>query len=75
MGGLTGQLVMQSGAAGLVAVTVWMILTGRLVPGKERDYWRDLAQELARQNSDLLEGARASTEVSRALSDAVKERP
>lgn len=28
------------GPSGLAAVCVLMILTGRLVPGKERDYWR-----------------------------------
>jgi hypothetical protein len=28
------------GPWGLVTLAVWSVFTGRLVPGKERDYWR-----------------------------------
>lgn len=55
------------GAGTFVAITIWMILRGHLVPGKERDYWRSLAQELAQQNSALLRGMDTTNAALRSL--------
>lgn len=57
----------------IAAGAVWMVLTGRLVPGRERDHWRDTALELRDQNGILLRGvAPATTEVLRAATNAVR---
>lgn len=55
------------GAKGFVAIIILMILTGRLVPGKERDHWRDMALELKEQNGKLIRGGETTTQVLRAL--------
>lgn len=64
--------------AGLLGLAVWMILTGRLVPGRthdrvvretteERDRWRDIAERALKQNGQLLEGARTADAVVKAI--------
>lgn len=60
------------GAVGLLSLTVWMILTGRLVPGKERDYWRSTAKELERQNGELIDGGKVTQDALRALQEALR---
>lgn len=55
------------GAKGLVVLAVLMVLTGRLVPGKERDFWRDMALELKDQNSKLIAGAETTQQLIRSL--------
>lgn len=55
------------GAKGLVALFVLLIFTGRLVPGKERDTWRDMALELKDQNSKLISGAQTTQQLLRSL--------
>lgn len=59
---------------GLLGLAVWMILTGRLIPRrtydemvKDRDHWRAVAETSTKQNTQLLEGARVTTEVVRQL--------
>jgi hypothetical protein len=63
--------------AGLLGLAVWMILTGRLVPGRihdsvvqERDKWRDVATATMSQNLQLLETARTVNAVMKALPPA-----
>jgi hypothetical protein len=69
--------ILQSGAVGLLAAVVWMIVTGRLVPRRalldaqaERDRWYEAAMIAGQQNNQLLLGARTTHEVIRALPDA-----
>lgn len=38
---LSGLRITELGASGLLVITVLLILMGRLVPGRERDAWRD----------------------------------
>lgn len=71
---IPADLVIQGGAAALLGVVVWMIVTGRLVPRSalldaqvERDRWRDLATAAMKQNSELMTGARVTHDVLRAL--------
>lgn len=39
---------------GLLGWVVRLILTGRLVPGTDRDYWREMAFEEQRQKRELM---------------------
>jgi hypothetical protein len=55
------------GAKGLVVLAVIMIFTGRLVNGKERDHWRDMAMELKEQNSKLIAGAETTQQFMRSF--------
>ncbi len=55
------------GAKGLVALIVLLVLSGKLVPGKERDHWRDMALELRDQNSKLIAGAETTRQLIRSL--------
>lgn len=55
------------GAKGFVAIIVLLVLTGRLVPGKERDHWRDMALELKDQNTKLIAGAETTSKLIRSL--------
>jgi hypothetical protein len=61
------------GASGLVALAVYMIFTGRLVSGKERDYWRDAFFEEQRQKRELMETGRVARDVLRALPETDQE--
>lgn len=68
------------GPAGLLAVVVGLIVTGRLVPRSalldaqaERDRWRDLATAAMRQNGELLTGARVTRDVLKALPEPAQE--
>lgn len=68
--GLIGDIppgLLDIGAKGFVAIIVLMVLTGRLVPGKERDHWRDLAMELTAQNTKLIAGGETTQHVLRSL--------
>lgn len=63
-----------SGGAGILIVTVWLVLTGRLVPRSvykdiiaERDYWRKTAMTLSDQNRELMVSAEVTTQVLAAL--------
>jgi len=58
-------ILSQGGFGALVAVSVWLIYTGRLVPrstlqkAEEREQkWQQAAEEMARQNRQLLENNR-----------------
>jgi hypothetical protein len=63
------------GYGSLVVLVIWSIITGRLVPGKERDLWmnayfqeKDNSKELletARLLKDVLEKARSSAPATR----------
>lgn len=50
-------------AGTFVSIIVVMILTGRLTPGKERDYWRTMALELLAQNGRLIQGTETTNRV------------
>jgi hypothetical protein len=56
--------------AGLIGWFVRLVLTGRLVPGNERDYWREFAFEEQRQKAQLMVTARVVEGVVTALPDA-----
>lgn len=72
-----GQLIGQLGPVGLLTLTVWLVLTGHLVPRsvlrdvqQERDEWRatardseDARHEDREQVRDLLEVARVTEHV------------
>lgn len=76
--------ILQGGAGGIVALVVWMILTGRLVPRatlrdayRQRDTWQEAhgvseeARHLEReQTRELLEFARTADHVLAALPTA-----
>jgi hypothetical protein len=55
---------------GLLAWVVRLIIVGRLVPGGERDYWREFAFEEQRQKATLMTTARVVEGVVSALPDA-----
>lgn len=55
------------GATGFVSLIIWLILTGRLVAGKERDYWRKMALELNAQNGLLIRGGETTVKIARAV--------
>lgn len=61
------------GAGGLVVLVVLMILTGRLVPGKERDYWREAFLEEQRQKRELMETGKVTRDVLKALPEAAEQ--
>jgi hypothetical protein len=65
--------VIDIGSKGFVALIILLILTGKLVPGKERDTWRDMALELKDQNSKLIAGAETTQKLIRSL--PVREEP
>lgn len=74
---IPGEWILQGGAGALVALTVWMILTGRLIPRatlskleQERDLWRSVALKAMGHADALLPAAQIATEVTRALGDA-----
>jgi hypothetical protein len=60
------------GAGTLVILVVLMILTGRLVPGKERDYWREMALEEQRQKRELIDAGKVTQQVLRAIPPALE---
>lgn len=71
--------VLQGGAAGLLGLTVLMILSGWLVPRRhlvalerDRDLWRTVALQAMGQSDALLPAAQIATEVTRALSDVTR---
>lgn len=64
--------VPQIGATGLLAVVVLMVLTGRLVPGKEMRYWREMAFEEQRQKRALMETGRITQDVLKAIPEAIR---
>lgn len=58
-------LLAQGGFGLLVSIAVWFIFTGRLVPRstlqdaqRQRDKWENVADILAKQNTELLENSR-----------------
>lgn len=57
------------GAGALVAIVVILILTGRLIPGRERDYWRQAFFEEQSQKRELMETGRVTRDVLRSLPD------
>ena len=72
--GFSADLLSNLGAGGLLAVVVWMILTGRLVPrrtledmAKEREYWRSAFFSQQQQSEALMETGRVAQEVLKAL--------
>ena len=69
-------------AAGLLALAIWMILTGRLVPRKthddviaDRNHWRELAQSLDRENAKLVGTLRTTDQVLQATQAALPTQP
>lgn len=63
------------GAGGIVVFVVFLVLTGRLVPGRERDAWREAFFEEQRQKRDLIDGlGGAAKDFLRAIPDAIEER-
>lgn len=72
--GLSVGLLADLGPAGLLAVVVWMIFTGRLVTRREadhlieeRNYWRTAFQEEQKNTQALMETGRVARDVLRAL--------
>lgn len=66
--------IMDLGSTGLLAVTVLMILTGRLVPKSSVDAWRDAylkEQEAGREKEKQISLLAASTSVSARVLDAL----
>ncbi len=66
----------QVAIAGLLTLAILMILTGRLVPRRAVDDWRDAYLkseeangELRKQNSALIEASKTTTRVVKALPD------
>jgi len=57
------------GAGALLGLTVVLILSGKLVPGRERDYWRNAFFEEQAQKRELMETGRVTRDVLRALPD------
>ena len=62
------------GAGALLALTIWLILTGRLIPkslhdtqlaevSRSRDYWRDASAALSKTNEILSETVRETATV------------
>lgn len=47
----------------IVLFVVVLVLTGKLVPGRERDYWRDAAQTSMQQNTKILEAVEVTKQV------------
>lgn len=60
-------LVPELGASALVTVFVLLVLTGRLVPGREMRYWREAFFEEQRQKRQLLDAGRVTQDVLQAL--------
>lgn len=52
---------------GLLGWVVRLILTGKLVPGSERDYWREAFAEEQRQKRELMVTAQVARGVMMAL--------
>lgn len=76
------QLLVDGAAAALLCLTVILILRGYLVPRSvlndvkaDRDYWRSTAQEAAKQNGQLLESARVTEALMRAIAADEEEGP
>lgn len=73
--GIGPELLVPGGlGGGLLALTVFLILRGYLVPRRsvedvksDRDYWRTAAQEAIAQNRELMETARTMRDVLNAL--------
>ena len=55
------------GATGMLALVVYMVLTGRLVPGKERDYWRQAYFSESEKSAGAIEAGKITQDVLRAL--------
>lgn len=62
------------GAGGLLFLAVFLILTGRLVPRREMEYWRDAFFEQQEQTRELVEAAQVTKDVLRGIEQAVEER-
>ncbi len=58
---------------GLVIYAVRLVFTGRLVPGQERDYWREAFFEEQRQKRQLLDAGKVTQDVLRVLPEVVRE--
>lgn len=68
--------ILDVGATGLLVITVWMILTGRLTPKRTVDdlreeikYWRAAHREIQEQNAELARTGRVTQQVLRAVED------
>lgn len=73
---IPGDLIIQGGAVGLLALVVLMILTGQLVPvrtyralERERDLWQQVALKALGQTDALLPAARVTATSMQALAD------
>lgn len=62
------------GAGGLLFLAVFLILTGRLVPRKEMEYWRDAFFEQQAQTRELVEAGKVTQDVLRGIEQAIEER-
>lgn len=74
---IPGEWLIQGGAAALLGVVVWMILTDRLVPGrrvrqleKERDMWQSVAVTAMGHADALIPGAQVAAEITKSFADA-----
>lgn len=69
------QWIPDIGASGLLALVIFLIFTGKLVPGKEVRYWREAFFEEQRQKRQLLDEVGGTTqEVLRAIPEAIREK-
>lgn len=71
---LSSVSVLDLGATGLLAITVLMILTGRLVPKSTSDAWKDAyhqEQKVTREQSKQISMLAASTSVTARVLDAL----
>lgn len=77
MSAITGDVLVQGGAVGVLAFVALMVFMGWLIPvriyrtlERDRDYWRTVALTAVGQAQALLPAAQITTEMTRALSDA-----
>lgn len=60
------------GAVGLVTLIVLLVLTGKLVPGSERDYWRDAYFEAQAIITKLASASEVTKQVLQTVDRTVK---
>lgn len=62
------------GSGGLVTLVVVLILMGRLVPGRERDYWREAFFASQRNETKLMQAVEVTGHVMTTVDRVVDER-
>lgn len=75
MEGFPLELFGNIGSGALLAFAIWLILTGRLVPGKEAAFWREAFFEEQKMRRDLELTGKVVRSVVSALPEAPPEAP